>query len=303
MKNKEIYNIKDKNSQEILLYLQRKNMKKKNIFSEQYTSKIGQKYIDDKNENLPPTRMKQFINKSFISSNNNQKIYSNSISKDTKEITANNKTPYFKQTQSPVKININFNNSQLSFSEQNNINNKSINYLDFHLHENLDKNANNNEDICHIYLPKKYKDDEEYKANLYKYLKVENKNNVFRRRGNKTKIIHLDKNLSNFNKKKKLFSVKKRDINKISFFDNNVECSFNLFKDDNIGIDKEWQLPIIYHNYDNDVDSDEEQINKGKAKMIYDLKIAIIKWSRNKNICYNYKYLNTPIDNDEYKNI
>ena len=202
MKNKEIYNIKDKSSQEILLYLQRKNWKKKNIFSEEYTSKTGKKYIDDKNENLPPTRMKQYINKTFISSNNNKKVYSNSFSKDTKEITANNKTPYFKRTQSPNTIKINFNNSQLSFSEQDNITNKSINYLDFHLHQNLDKNVNNNnEDICHIYLPKKYKDDEKYKANLYKYLKVENKSNVLRERGNKTKIIQCVHNLSNFNKK------------------------------------------------------------------------------------------------------
>ena len=169
------------------------------------------------------------------------------------------------------------------------------------MHQNLDKNVNNNnEDICHIYLPKKYKDDEKYKANLYKYLKVENKSNVLRERGNKTKIVQCVHNLSNFNKKNKLFSVKKRDIHKITFFSHNVECSFNLFKDDNIGIDKEWQLPIIYHNYDNDVDSDEEQINKGKSKMIYDLKMAIIKWSQNKKICYNYKYINAPIDNNDY---
>ena len=305
MKNKEIYNIKDKNSQEILLYLQTKNIKKKNIFTEEYSSQTENKFlIEEKNETLPPTRMKQYINKSIISSNdNNQKIYTTSLSKETKDLTVNNKTPNFNQSPSPSKINI---NTQFSFSEKDNVNNKSVNYLDFHLHENLDKNMKNNEELCHLYLPKKYKDDEKYKSNLYKYLKVENRNNVLRDRGNKTKILapqppqDIFLKLSKSNKIKKILSVKKRDLNKINFFDNKVVYSFNLFKDNIIGIDKEWQLPIIYQHYDNDIDSDDEQINKGKEKMLYDLRIAIIKWSQNKKICHNYKYINTTIDNNAY---
>ena len=64
MIHREIYNIKDKNSQEILLYLQTKNIKnqKLNFDEKKYHNKIS---LKEKNENLPATRMKQFINKSF----------------------------------------------------------------------------------------------------------------------------------------------------------------------------------------------------------------------------------------------
>lgn len=305
MRNKEKYNINDKNSQEILLYLQRKNIKKKPLYSEEFSSKKENKlFLNKKNENLPPTRMMQFINnKSFYSPNNNQKIIQKSISEETKELTTTIITPSFKQIRSPSKLNGKQNNSKLSPKTENdidNVNNKSINYLDFHLHENLERYMKDKENICHLYLPKKYKDDEKYKSNLYKYLKIENKKNVLRDRGNKTKIFEPKINFSKMDKIKKTISVKKRKVNKISFFNKNEELYFNLFKDDIIGIDKEWQLPIIYHNYDNDIDSDEDQISKGKAKMMYDLRISIIKWSQNKNVCHNYKYLNTPINNVEY---
>ena len=144
MRNKEKYNINDKNSQEILLYLQRKNIKKKPLYSEEYSSKQENKlFLNKKNENLPPTRMMQFINnKSFISPNNNQKIVQKSISEETKELTTTIITPSFKQIRSPSKLNGKQNNSKLSPKTENdidNVNNKSINYLDFHLHENLER--------------------------------------------------------------------------------------------------------------------------------------------------------------------
>ena len=89
--------------------------------------------------------------------------------------------------------------------------------------------------------------------------------------------------------------MRKKYLNKIIFFDKNKEYIFNLFKDDDIGIDKKWQMPLINQKYDNDIDSDEEQIENGKAKMLYDLRLAIIKWSQNKKVCYNYRYLDCPI--------
>lgn len=290
---KDIYSIKDKNSQEILLYLQTKIIKNRNLYLNVLPPKTENKnIIREKNESLPPTRMKQFINN--LSINNIQKTSISSISKETKELTAKNSTPKFRQTQSPIRIKVNNNNSQFSFSEKD-INNNSVNYLDFNLHENISSKGNRNEDICHIYLPKKYKDDENYKLNLYKFLKVESrKSGAACEKGIKTKIIEAKTDLAKLSKRKKSYSVKKKDLNKIIFFENNKECAFDLYKDENIGIDKDWQLPIVYQNYDNDIESDEEQINKGKAKMLYDLRLGIIHWSQNKNNCFNYRHFNLP---------
>ena len=302
MFNKHIYNIKDKNSQEILLHLQR-NMLKNHIFFEQFQQKADNKVQftekDVNDENLPPTRMKPYLNKSYISKSKNQKFSSSIISKESNELIKKNTTPRFEQIESNIKNdinnkNINITNSQFSFSEKSG--NSSINYLNYNLHENLEKSKYNKSEIYHLYLPKKYKDDEQYKSNLYKYLKEKfYKNNVMRDRGNKTKILEINNNFSKIDKKKKANSVRKKCLNKIIFYDKNNEYEFNLFKDDDIGIDKKWQMPLINQKYDNDIDSDEEQIENGKAKMLYDLRLAIIKWSQNKKVCYNYRYLHFPI--------
>ena len=305
MLQKEIYNIKNKNSQEILLHLQRKNILKNHILFEECQQKTENKNQiikdDANNENIPPTRMKQYLNKSY----KNQNFSSSIISKETNEITMKT-TPKFEEIKSNIQnvINnkiININNSQYSFSKKSG--NSSVNYLNFNLHENLEKSKFNKNEIYHLYLPKKYKDDEKYKSNLYKYLKEKHyKNNIMRNRGNKTKTLNIGKNFSKINKKKKINSMRKKYLNKIIFFDKNKECIFNLFKDDDIGIDKKWQMPLINQKYDNDIDSDEEQIENGKAKMLYDLRLAIIKWSQNKKVCYNYSYLHFPIYS-EHKNI
>ena len=304
MSNKEIYNAKDKNSQEILLYLQTKNLKKGKSFFKAHISKIENKkiHIVENNESLPPTRMKQFINNNLIFlSKNKSNILSKNISEETKELTSKEITPNFYQTQSSIKINLikKENNSQFSFSDKENINDNSFNYLDFHLHEKLNKN----DEISHLYLPIKYKDDEEYKANLYNYLKAETHKNKILECGNKTQDLEKNKldYFGKMSKKKKILpiSVRKKNNKKIKFFrKNNTEIEFNLFKDDIIGIDHEWQMPIIYHQYDNDIESDDEQINRGKDKMMYDLRLGIIKWSQNKKLCYNYKYLDGLIENE-----
>ena len=71
--------------------------------------------------------------------------------------------------------------------------------------------------------------------------------------------------------------MKKKVTNKIVFFKGKKEKRFNLFKDDMIGFDKNWQLSGFYKNYDNDVQSDDDQVDRGRDKMIYDLKIGIVR--------------------------
>ena len=185
-KDKELYNAKDKNSQEILLYLQTKNFKKGKSFYEAHNPKLenGKIHIVESNENLPPTRMKQFINNNLIFlSKNKSNILSKNISEETKELTTKGITPKFNQTQSSIKINLSKkeNNSQFSFSNKENINDNSF-----------------NDEISHLYLPIKYKNDEEYKANLYKYLKAENRKNKIMH-GNKTQVLEKNK-INNFGK-------------------------------------------------------------------------------------------------------
>ena len=312
MKNREIYDIKDKNSQEILLYIQKKNFKGNDSYyhSDYRKKKLSEKInVEENPDNLPKTRMKQFINKTFYGFEEN-KLFYKSISRETNEKTLLRSTPQFTSDESKVQIQINKNNSQFSFSNQNNEDNmnnsNSLNYLDFNLHENLDnsskKSSINIDDICHIYLPKKYINDEDYKSRLYKYLKCETeKNYTYTIKGIKTKILSPKKNLYKIKKRKKLFSVKNRVTNRIIFFNGNKEKEFNLYKDNMIGFDKNWQLNGFYKNYDNDIESDGEQVERGKDKMIYDLKLGIVRWSQNKKNCYNYRYIDYPVEVEKVK--
>jgi len=325
MNKSEIYNIRDKNSQEILLYLQKKDLEKNNKYLDSdYRKKLFHKISTEENntENFPKTRMNQFLNKSFFSYEGVQspakttKTFSNETNEQTPIIS----TPKFIKNEFPISITFQKNqaNSQFSFSNENNntINNDNspddLNYLDFHLHENInisskDRNKNsvlNEDDLSHIYLPKKYKDDEVYKSRLYKYLKYETKkekDHLLRLNGIKTKNISSKNKLSKIPKQKRLLSVRKKKNNKIIFFDNSNEREFNLYKDEHIGIGKKWQISSLYKSFDNDVESNDEQIEKGKEKMLKDLKIGIVKWSQNKNSCFNYRMLNSPIEYEYIK--
>ena len=315
MKNKAIYDIKNKNSQEILLYLQRKNFKKNgSYFHSDYRKKLPTKISEEQNyDNFPKTRMNQFLNKTFYALDGNNlgnNLLSKSISRKTDEKSLLISTPQFTSDNSKVQIQKNNNNSQFSFSNANNEdktnNSDSLNYLDFNLHENIDNSNRKSEmdidDLCHIYLPKKYKDDEDYKSRLYKYLKYETENNYSHPfKGIKTKILSPKNNLYKIKKRKKLFSVKTKVTNKIVFFKGKKEKRFNLFKDDMIGFDKNWQLSGFYKNYDNDVQSDDDQVDRGRDKMIYDLKIGIVRWSQNKKNCYNFRYLDYPVEVEKAK--
>ena len=313
MNSREIYDIKDKNSQEILLYLQKKNFKNRgSYFHSDYRKKklCSKLSTEEKYDDLPKTRMNQFLNKTFYGFEGN-KLISKSISRNTDEKTPITTTPQFTLDISKVQIQINKNNSQFSFSneinEENGNNSNSLNYLDFNLHQNIDNSipekTSDIENLCHIYLPKKYKDDEEYKSRLYKYLKCETENNYPYRtlKGLKTKLLSPKNTSFKLKKRKKLYSVKKKVTNKITFFKGKKEKKFKVFTDDSIGIDKNWQLNGFYKNYDNDVESDDNQVERGRDKMIYDLKIGIVRWSQNKKNCYNYRYIDYPVEVEKVK--
>ena len=108
MENREIFNIRDKNSQEILLYLQKKDIEKNNKYlssdyRKQFSHKIQMK--ENNAENLPKTRMKQFMNKSFFTYEG-KKSPSKSQSYDTNERTPIISTPKFIKEKSQISITI-----------------------------------------------------------------------------------------------------------------------------------------------------------------------------------------------------
>lgn len=311
-------------SQELLSHLQRKSMNNKSKIPKSIINELDSDFLD---ENLPPTRIKEFlcITNSQLKKSKNSKNNTNNNNKDsqifqekknvlndfkTKQTGSKNKikkeeftTPSFSYDTNKTKTFINDNNNT------ENINNENLSYLDFNLHENIYKNSDN-DDPLHTYLPKKYKDNETYKENLLKFLKYENNHNrkncnnksYKTQKENENSLLNkiCDKNNLIFFKqeqekmKKSCSSIKKKSINKIIFFQKNKEVDFSLYKDTDIGLDQNWQIPIIYQEEDNDVESDDEQVNAGRNKMTYDIRQAIIKWSNHKHSysCWNYRYIN-----------
>ena len=281
--------INNKNSQELISYLQ-KRKSPYNPILRNLISKEDEKIIFDQ-EDLPPSRMCQFYNKNDKTTkqiNNNNFNKSNENKNITTKINStqkfNNVNEEFKTPLKEKKINKNSKTNDSSCSKRN--------YLDYDLHENIYQG-----ELLHLYLPKKYKDDEHYKSNLYKFLKTEVKNEF----NYKSKITKLKEKTSNKNylleflpKNKKLYSVKIKNNRKITYFDiKNKIYFFSLFRDNMIGFDKKWQESIIIRDYDNDIESDNEQIRKGKEKMIKEVKRGIIQWAKNKKLCHNYKYTYT----------
>ena len=281
--------INNKNSQELISYLQ-KRKSPYNPILRNLISKEDEKIIFDQ-EDLPPSRMCQFYNKNDkttkqINNKNFNKSSENktNITKINSTQKFNNVNVVFKTPLKENKINKNSKTNDSSCSKRN--------YLDFDLHENIYQG-----ELLHLYLPKKYKDDEHYKSNLYKFLKTEVKNEF----NYKSKITKLKEKTRNKNylleflpKSKKLYSVKIKNNRKITYYDmKNKIYSFSLFRDNMIGFDKKWQESIIIRDYDNDTESDNEQIKKGKEKMIKEVKRGIIQWAKNKKLCYNYKYTYT----------
>ncbi len=335
--------MKEKSSQEILSHLQRKSFNNKSKIPKLITNEIESEFPD---ENLPPTRIKEFLNitNSQLSTslnknnnmNNNKSKSNNAIqerknnflfdfkikenkTKEKSKIKISNEqiiTPSFFYESYNTKNNIineninknvNTNNNKEKISNNNNYNinkekekekenEKEITYLDFNLHENIYKSKDKKYPL-HAYLPIKYKDNESYKTNLLNFLKYENKNNPQKSTAYKTQNENHKINSiinKNFTKQKikKIFSVKKKSFDKINFFQNKKEVDFFLYKDSDIGLEKIWQIPITYQEYDNDIESDDEQVIIGRNKMIYDIGLGIVKWSQNKNFCWNYRYVN-----------
>ena len=76
-------------------------------------------------------------------------------------------------------------------------------------------------------------------------------------------------------RKKPIYSNNKSMVLEFSLKNKNKEINFPLYKDQEIGIYEYWQVPLIESKVDEDIDSDEEQINLAKKVCHLDLQEGI----------------------------
>ena len=119
--------------------------------------------------------------------------------------------------------------------------------------------------------------------------KLDNKISLANKLSNNGNNINSDLINFGFNKKKKIYKIKKSDNKILSFIDeNNNLKEFKLYKDSDLGFGKEYKIKNLFQ--DNDVNSDEENIKLGVRKSLLNLSESI-KLLKNKNEEYTKKYL------------
>ena len=134
-------------------------------------------------------------------------------------------------------------NSKLTFSKHE-VKNKQTIAHSIGLERNLLTRPSSPSDLSHLYLPIYYKDDENYKAKLYRYLKIKNrfsyqtdcgKNALYNKYPLETNT-QLNNEL--FLKKSKVFSCKKQYSSEHGFLDSkNKKNYFRFYYDSDIGFD------------------------------------------------------------------
>jgi hypothetical protein len=125
---------------------------------------------------------------------------------------------------------------------------------------------------------------------LYKSAKKVKENNIENRK-------ELDEAIqySNIRKKKIVHSVKKNIYIVQKLYDKDgMSKKFPLFTDQDIGVYKYWQAPLIESQADEDVDTDDEQLALAKRYSLIELKEGIERYFQNgNNDLSNSKYINT----------
>ena len=152
-----------------------------------------------------------------------------------------------------------------------------------------------------LLVPLDKKDDDQFKLQtmklikrkslpLYRSAKKVKENNIENRK-------ELDKAIeySTIRKKKIVHSTKKNIYIIQRLYDKNGNSKkFPLFTDQDIGVYKYWQAPLIESQADEDVDTDDEQLTLAKRYSLIELKEGIERYFQNgNNDLSNSKYINT----------
>lgn len=176
-------------------------------------------------------------------------------------------------------------------------------YLEYGLHKNYEIDSSDSPKVLHEFLPTKYKDDEDYKIKLFKYLrKSENSNNktdscslarylkfTETYDGNLTKFENFS-NVPFYKKKKKSLSCMKIYKTEQFFYDGKGKKNFfNFFVDKDIGFTSKWQQQIHLTEMDDDVNTDDEQLKYAERHCMLELAEGVHDFSRHKRCCRNYR--------------
>lgn len=176
-------------------------------------------------------------------------------------------------------------------------------YLDYHLKKNPDYlKEGKSSRVFHPFLPKEYKNDENYKVNLFNYIRDVRippaKTQSCKQATYLSSCLSFDSNLckyeklyENFPKKKRVpKSTRKFYQGEVPLYDENGnKYYFKIFRDEDIGFTNRWQKKIIIADHDDDVNSDSDQITYAKSVCLKDLCEGIKYFNRNHNYCFNYR--------------
>lgn len=188
------------------------------------------------------------------------------------------------------------NQSPVTFGEIS----SSKNYLYYGLHKNLNSNPASPSDISHEFLPLKYKNDENYKIKLFKFLRKPQNSNCKTDSCKFAQYFNFNRycngNLTTFDNKynlvksKKIISCKKIYKSQHPFYDtSNKENYFNFYVDNDIGFNSKWQRPIHKAEMDDDVNTDDDQLRYAGKHCLQELKEGLRSFARNKYNTRNYK--------------
>lgn len=261
---------KDLESKELIKTIQKNQRKSSYVLSQNQSTPIANN-MDVENENLISFKTES-LNSNIFSQNSEYTFRSPKIEDEEK------KKPY------PFK----------EFSKTN--------YLDYGLHINLDDDFSpESSKVNHEYLPNRLKNDEKYKAKLFSFLRdvripsgktdkckqaqyfssSENFN------GNITKF---EEAFQNFGRKKKIAkSHMKIYSGTMDFIDGKGKKNyFKVFRDNDIGVGEKWQKKIIEAFKDDDVLSDDDQIEYAKNICATQMKEALQNFNLNRSSCSNF---------------
>ena len=169
---------------------------------------------------------------------------------------------------------------------------------------------NSPSDQTHRFLPLKYKNDEKYKTRLFKYLrKPQNPHN----KTETCKFVkfnkhsqHFDGNMSKYYdsfgmKMRKVSSEKKVYEAHHSFEDNRAYVDhkgqhppqyFKFYSDKDIGFTAKWQKQLKATQMDDDVETDEDQLNAAERHIKREVGEGIRSFIKNKKNVRNFSFLN-----------
>jgi hypothetical protein len=177
------------------------------------------------------------------------------------------------------------------------------NYLTYGLHKNLNSSPSSQFPnlISHEYLPLQYKNDEQYKLKLYKFIRPskfsDSRTATCKYAEYSRNALHFDGNITKYEnmfcvyrKHKRVNSCRKPYQSEQVLYDGKNVNRFRMFLDKDIGFNYKWQRPIhtSENNEDEDVETDNEQRELAERYCVMEIDDGIKMFNRNRKVARNY---------------